>query len=71
MNDQIDRTPKGTTIRKYFMDSCLSDEELYELAKSYAKIAGIMFVKPGSNQGFGVLVRFAEDIKKKYGELKW
>ncbi len=71
MNDQIDRTPKGETIRKYFIDLCLTDDELYELAKSYAKIAGIMFVKPGYNQGFGVLVKFADTIKKKYGELKW
>ncbi len=71
MTNHIDRTPKRATLRKYFTDSCLTDDELYELAKSYAKIAGIMFVKPGSNQGFSVLVNFAEKIKKECGELKW
>ncbi len=71
MTNQIDRTPKGATIRKYFLNSCLTDDELYEMAKCYAKIAGIMFVKPSRNKGFNVLVKFAEKIKKKYGELMW
>jgi hypothetical protein len=60
----IDRTPKGKTIRKYFPRSILTDDELHELARSYAIMAGIMFVKPASNQGFNVLVRVAEDTKR-------
>src|SRR5574341_242435 len=43
------KIPKSTTLRKYYPDSILTDEELSELERFYCKEMGISWIKPDRN----------------------
>lgn len=60
----IDRTPSIKTLRFYFRDSPLTDNELYFLAKWFAINSGKEFIKPKNNIFFKGFVKYAEKMKE-------
>lgn len=65
--DDIDRTPSKKTLRFYFPDSTLSDDELHFLARWFAVNSEREFIKPKSNTFFKGFIKYAEIVKKNGG----
>lgn len=60
----IDRTPSKKTLRFYFQDSFLSDDELYYFARWFAEQSGLEFIKPKNNPYFKAFIKYVEYIKE-------
>lgn len=65
MVEEIDRTPSRKTLRKYFPNSILTDDELYSCAKQFALLTKTQYVRPKSNKYFPAFLKLTEIHKEK------
>lgn len=56
--------PKKETLRRYYPDSSLTDEELLELAVWVSEFLGIEWIKV-NNKTYAALVAYIEKSKKE------